>query len=108
LAEIGMTETDESTIAGVPIVIGTGELIRVVPFKDALTKRFTVPAATPAVNVTEAPVLELRLPRELVRVQENVVPLGQVPPEHTTVATKAVLPPVTTLPDDGVIDTATN
>jgi hypothetical protein len=101
LAEGGVTETDERVIAAA-IAMGTAGLILVVPFNVALTNRAIMPGVFPAVKVTDALVVELRFPNELVSVQEYVVSPEHVPPVHLMVAVKGVLPPTTTLLEDGL------
>jgi hypothetical protein len=60
------------------MVIITGVLCAVAPLSVALTKRPTVPRVLPAVNVTEAPVVELSVPiAPFVRVHEYETPEGQ-------------------------------
>jgi hypothetical protein len=58
--------------AGVELEITkvVGSLLTVTPLSVALTKIVTVPAASPAVNVTDDSVEEDRLPRALVTDQE--------------------------------------
>ena len=50
--DAGLTVTDRMAMEEPVTVIGTAELVFESPFRVATTKRFTVPAEVPAVNVT--------------------------------------------------------
>jgi multidrug transporter EmrE-like cation transporter len=63
--------------AGWLVIAITAEVSLVTLLKVAFTNTVTVPAWGPAVNVTEAPVAELRAPSELVSAQAYTVPEGQ-------------------------------
>ena len=64
------TEVNSHPPVAVTVTIATG-LCFVIPLSVALTKSPTVPAVLPAVKVTDAPLLALRLPiRLFVRAHE--------------------------------------
>jgi hypothetical protein len=82
---------DSEVKVGPVMVIIVGELCLPIALSVALTKRPTVPRVLPAVKITDAPD-GVRVPMALlVRVQEYVVPEGQLP-VHFGVAEKLAVP----------------
>ena len=69
-----------------------GELITVSALSVPFTNRARSPGVGPAVKVTVLPVCVLRLPSVLLVIDhENVVPVGQAPPEQIGVAVNDTL-----------------
>jgi hypothetical protein len=89
VAVVGPTTTESR----LTIVIFAAELCTVIPLSVAFTKRPTLPAELPAVKVTLAPVVVLKVPMApFVRVHEYVISKGHTA-LHVGVAMKTCAPP---------------
>jgi hypothetical protein len=100
VAVAGLTDTDVRAM----IVITVGALCLTTPLRVALTKSPTVPAVSPAVNVTPEPE-GVRVPIALLlSVHEYTVPEGHVP-VHASVVVNGSVPPVPIEADVGLTAT---
>jgi hypothetical protein len=101
----GLTATDITAWVAAEMLIGTPLLSSVRLLSVALTKRWTVPGALPAVKEMKAPEVELSVPMDWsLRVQAYAAPDGQVQ-EQLTEAAKSSEPPGARAAEEGRMDT---